>query len=112
MKIENERELLNLARNPQSCWNDFEEKLLPIFNEFVNSGSSSDLYQGWALSIEFKKCSSEEIQFVEEHLMPEKFVQREHWKIFKSKQQKDDSYMLFDDSVFIRFHLHSFLWNF
>ena len=53
IKIENERELLPVVRNPLGKWEKFEEMFLPVFRKILDSQLTEDNYAGWAFSMRF-----------------------------------------------------------
>lgn len=116
MRIENERQLLPLARQPWILLNsDSYHQLMPLFESFLSSEIKEDSYKGWALDVHFIKQSSELYQrYINSIDVSKSKDIGEEWTFFPS-HDKDDNVLFYhknEMSVLIVFHLHSFLWNY
>ncbi len=116
MRIQNEKQLLPLARQP---WLILDQELgsllMPQFEDFLHSEKTEDTYKGWALDIHFIRQNCVDYQ----HYIARSDYSRlkelsEDWK-YTPSIEKDDNILIYsgeDLNVLIVFHLHSFLWNY
>ena len=116
MRIQNERQLLPLARQPWLILDkELGSLLMPQFEDFLHSEKTEDTYKGWALDIHFIRQNCVDYQ----HYIARSDYSRlkelsEDWK-YTPSIEKDDNILIYsgeDLNVLIVFHLHSFLWNY
>lgn len=112
MKLENEREILPLARSPWNIIDCYENhELLSLFNDFMLSDKNEDTYKGWAFDVFFIKQDNSKFGHYLDIIKDDKKKQLNNdWVYYPIN--KDDKLLIFRNNTLVVFHLHSFLWNY
>ena len=99
IKIENERELLPIVRNPLENWEKFEKMFLPVLKKFLDSQLSEDKYAGWAFSIRFFKNTNNEYQNIVNAMDLKRHRMNGEWIFAPSLEDKNNSIWKTNDTV-------------
>ena len=109
IKVNNERELLAVVRNPLGNWDSMQKQIIPEFLNFVNSELNYDEYGGWAFSMRFIKQSNVKYQYAVSAMDMSKAKEKEGWVFSPSIKDRNESIWIFNNTAVI-IHLNSWLW--
>ena len=109
IRIENERALLPIIKNPVVDWKATQELFIPIFISFVESDNEVDVYNGWAFSLRFVKQSRLEYQDIVNSMDMSKEVYKDGWNFVPSLNDKNEWIWRYNNTVVV-IHQESWLW--
>lgn len=109
IKIENERLLLPIVRNPLANWTKTERLFIPLFQSFVDSKLNIDKYEGWAYSVKFIKNSNIEYQDAVASMDMSKRIVDHEWTFAPSLKDHNKTIWIFHDTAVVVHH-ESWLW--
>lgn len=109
IKIDNERELLPVLRNPLANWDDVKSLIFPVFSGFLHSENDYDEYPGWAFLMRFIKNTDVRYQQGVAAMDMSRAKEMDGWTIAPSKKDRNDSIWQYNNAVMI-IHMNSWLW--